>query len=173
MVRYTSLTKATALVVLTALLLPVVSGCFRMQLETKQLDQSVYLSSKTPKTYTRLKDFTVNTNGSWAIFGLVTLNTPELSSILKDEITRQQGDAVINLTIQSQTTFTDGLIGFIALLGLIYQPRTVIVTGTVVSFDKTSSLRLSPSADFMYSRQSNGVVYRTEEIVNEQTKFNF
>lgn len=169
MIRRTALHKFTALILAASFCC---AGCFRMQLDTPQLEQSVYLSSKTPKPFTRLKEFTVRTNGSWAIFGLITLKTPELSAIIKEEIARQQGDAVINLTIKTQTTFGDGLIGAVALLGLIYQPRSVFVTGTVVTFNKESSLGPERTIDLVAVPSSGGEVYRADGFVNGDTELN-
>jgi hypothetical protein len=145
-----------------------------MELDALQLEQSVYVSSKTPAPFVRLKEFSIRTNGSWGVFGLLTLKKPELASILKEEIARQQGDAVINLTIRTQTTFGDALIGIVSVLGLIYQPRSVFVTGTVVSFTKESSMLPLRSADLVAVQQSGGECFRidgVDGIVNSETAF--
>ncbi|MFA5835047.1 MAG: hypothetical protein WDA22_16335 [Bacteroidota bacterium] len=162
--------RYTALVLLATF---IVSGCFRMQLDTISLDRSVYLSSSSPKAYTRLKEFTVNTKGSWAIFGLVTLSKPDLSELIKEEISRQNGDAIINLTIKTQTTFGDGFFTVIALLGLIYHPRTVIISGTVVSFNKESSLRSVESINLVCIQNAFETEYRAHGFVDENTELNF
>jgi len=144
-----------------------------MELDMISLDRSVYLSPNAPKEYTRLKEFTFDTKGSWAIFGLVTLSKPDLSELIKEEISRQNGDAVINLTIKTQTTFGDGFFTVIGLLGLIYHPRTVIVSGTVVSFTKETSLRPLNRIDLICIQQAAMVEYRADGFVDEHTELNF
>lgn len=149
------------------------SGCMPMQLETKELVQSVFLSSKTPVPYTRLKEFSATTKGAWAFFGAITVSKPDLSGVINEEIERQNGNAIINLTIKTQTTFTDGLIGTLALLGLIYQPRTVFVSGTVVSFDQQESPKPAESTLLKVQYESGLAIYQTTDIVNEKTEFHF
>lgn len=149
------------------------AGCFRMQLDTKGVQEPIYLSSKTPKEYTHLKTFELETNGSWFFFGLGEIKKPEISQLIKDEIASQQGDAVINLTIRSQTTFKDGFMTVISLLGLFYSPRTVIVSGTVIAFNKESNIQPSESIRLEEKQDDRFTVYSTDRLVNEKTKIIF
>lgn len=113
------------------LLLLFTAGCTQMVIEANRVRQNVYFGHgiETEK-FTRVGEFTATSRGSWALFGLVPLNQPDLQEILKREISRLNGNGVINLKIITQQTFVDGLISAVTL-GL-YSVRTMKVSGTVV-----------------------------------------
>lgn len=120
-------TRAPLLVVLAAVAM---SGCYAMDIDTTGLDRTVYMSREGATEMERVARFETDTRASWLLWGLVELGEPEVASAIRREIRREDGTAVVDVELVTQTTFIDGLISALTLG--IYAQRTTFVTGTVV-----------------------------------------
>lgn len=162
--------KTLLVMLLSASLL---TSCTKMGLDVSDLQSDIYLASTSTSDYTRLKQFTVKGKAGWLFFGAVSTKKFDLSAALKDEISKQNGDAIINLTIKTQTTFVDGLVTIIALVGLLYIPRTVVVSGTVVDINEASGLRPQNAAEVVFVTQENESYYVVSGIIDAGTTLEY
>lgn len=86
-----------------------VTGCMTVELSSNSSD-AIMMSGEPNRDYTIVRSFSVPQKGWFALFDLVTVNNPNVQKTLNDELKRSGGDAIINVSIQGQTTFTDALI---------------------------------------------------------------
>ncbi len=106
------------------------SGCYAMDLDTTGLDRTVYMSRDGAVEMERVARFETDTRGSWLLWGLVELGEPDVASAVRRELRREDGTAVVDMELVTQTTFIDGLISALTLG--IYGQRTTFITGAVV-----------------------------------------
>jgi hypothetical protein len=106
------------------------SGCYAMDIDTTGLDPTVYLNREGAVEMERVASFEADTRASWLLWGLVDLGDPDVGEIVRHEVRRENGTAVVDVEIATQTTFMDGFISALTL-GL-YGQRTTFVRGTVV-----------------------------------------
>lgn len=106
------------------------SGCFAMDIDVTGLDPTVYVNREGAGDMERVARFETDTRASWLLWGLVELGEPRVGAAVRREIQREDGTAVVDVEIVTQTTFLDGLIS--ALTFGLYSQRTTFVTGTVV-----------------------------------------
>ncbi len=144
------------------------SSCFKMKIESSALQDGLYLSSNTPKQFITIGEFKTSDKASWALIGLIKLRDADLTGVIRNMITKYNGNAVINLTIKTQETFSDRLIALLNL-GLFYWPRTMFVTGTVVTVEENASLQPKQSAGLVYVEGINGGYYVIHGLINENT----
>jgi len=147
------------------------AGCYNMPLDTNALKSRVYLSSESGAEYTRKGDFTTSSKAAWAFFGAIPLKKADLANILDEEISKQNGDAVINLTIKTQHTFVDQLIGAVTLT--LYHPRTVFLTGTVISINNGVFRQPQKEAQMVFVENGEKSYFLIPGIINANTLIHF
>ena len=132
---------------LIAVLILTSTGCMTVLLTTEGIEKPVGMTSNVNKEFTIVKHFIRHSKGYFIIFNLVTLSDPKLKDLVNNEILAGQGDAVINVKIEGQTTFIDGFasvgLGFIgglaappfgSLLGDLFGMRTYTIEGDVIKY---------------------------------------
>jgi len=140
-----------------------------MSIDSTNMSQRVYLSAANEtEKYTRLARFNSSAKGSWVFFGLSPLKQPDLEKLLKREISKQNGNGIVNLQIITQQTFMDGFISVITF-GL-YSLRTMKISGTVVKFNTDmSSIPEGPSYDLNYDDNNNTMIIEFDGLIDEKT----
>nr|MBP9212404.1 hypothetical protein [Bacteroidota bacterium] len=69
----------------------------------------------------------------FAFFNLVTMSEPQIGTIIREEMQSAQGDAVANVSIQGQTSLTDGGVSLLlSALGLAAAPPLGFAAGYLV-----------------------------------------
>jgi hypothetical protein len=87
----------------------VCTGCMTVDLGAS-LETPVSMSGAPAEDYTVVRHFEQKDKAWFTLFDLATVENPDVSNVLATELKRTPGDAVINVQIQGQTTFIDGLI---------------------------------------------------------------
>ena len=67
---------------------------------------------------------------AWLFWGISIKDHPDVGEVIDKEVSKLDGDGVINLEIKSTQTFLDGFLGVITIG--IYTRRTLQISGTVV-----------------------------------------
>lgn len=117
-------------------------GCAHMNIDSSNAESSILMGSGNGAAgYTRLGEFSVIKVGDWLFWGLSIKNHPDIGKVIDKEVSKQNGDGVINLEIKTTKTFLDGFLGIITLG--IYTRKTVEISGIVVKH--TSSEESTPS----------------------------
>jgi len=118
---------------LTALILLVFASCTTVSFEGLQMQNDMDGYSVVTDFEIELKDRQLL--GAGTGYGLLSLNQPDerIFEEIRREIDKVSGDAAVNVTIQYKNTFGDffwngDTVG-------IYSPRTIVVTGQIVSFN--------------------------------------
>jgi hypothetical protein len=121
-------------------------GCMTVNLTAEGIEKPAAMSSNVNKKFTIVKHFSRDVKGIFLIFDLVTVSDPKINDIIRNELVAGQGDAVINIKIQGQTTFIDGLVpvaagvagSFLSPLGVFASNliglRTYTVEGDVIKY---------------------------------------
>lgn len=124
-------------------------GCMTVQLSTDGIDKTVAMTSDVNKTFTIVRRFNQDLKGWFTLFNLITITDPRVSDLVRNELSAARGDAVINLRIQGQTTFVDGLIPIaLGIVGGLAAPpfgffasnligvRTYTVQGDIIKYSE-------------------------------------
>ncbi|MEJ2503822.1 MAG: hypothetical protein P8177_11020 [Gemmatimonadota bacterium] len=108
------------------------AGCYKMDIDARDLEPHVYLTDDASpgESPQRVGEFEAETSASWALWGLVDLDEPDVAGALARAIADADGTAATNVSIVTQITFMDGFLAAITL-GL-YGRRTTFIEGTVV-----------------------------------------
>ncbi|MGC9093724.1 MAG: hypothetical protein ACP5JH_10825 [Bacteroidota bacterium] len=138
--------KVIMLSIITLSLLSFV-GCMTVQLTSEGVDKPASMTSNVNKKFTIVKHFSRDLKGWFTIFNLVTISNPKVDEVIRNELVASQGDAVINIKIQGQTTFLDGFIPVaLGTIGALVAPpwgfyassligvRTYTVEGDVIRY---------------------------------------
>jgi hypothetical protein len=131
-----TLRKTVALITLVAIV--ALSGCATVMYDARSLGMPASLGEAGSTGYTVLSSFEINDKAAW-VLGLVPANKPAgdnqdyLATLLAEEIRKAGGDAVINVTLRTQTQPLDILVSIVTLG--IYPTRTATITGDVIRFD--------------------------------------
>ena len=86
------------------------------------------------KNYTVVGSFSITITEVSFIYKLVTINNPgsELEDILKEQIVKYKGDAVINLKLTYHITLIQYIL--ISITGKIFTPASVTIEGDVIRY---------------------------------------
>ena len=108
-------------------------GCAHMNIDVDNAESSILMGRGNESvSYTRMGDFSVVKEGAWLFWGIRKKDHPDVGELIDKEVSKQNGDGVINLEIKSTTTILDGFLGVITLG--IYSRRTIDISGTVVEY---------------------------------------
>jgi hypothetical protein len=125
--------KSIALVAISALVLLILASCTTVSFQGLQMQKDL-------ESYSVVKDFEITMKDTKALgagtgYALISLNQPDerIFEEIRREIDKVSGDAAIDVTIEYKTTFTDMLLN--SVTGTLYSPRTIKVTGTIVSYN--------------------------------------
>jgi hypothetical protein len=125
--------KPIRLAALTGLVLFVLASCTTVSFQGLQMQKDL-------ESYSVVKEFEITMKdtqllGSGTGYGLISLNQPDerIFQEIRREIDKVSGDAAIDVTIEYKTTFTDMLLN--GATAALYSPRTIKVTGTIVSYN--------------------------------------
>ncbi len=106
-------------------------SCAHMNIDSSNSESNILLGSGNDDAgYTRMGEFSVIKEGDWLFWGLSIKNHPDVGKLIDQEVSKQNGDGVINLEIKTTKTFFDGFLGIITLG--IYTRKTVEISGIVV-----------------------------------------
>lgn len=138
--------RKTIAIAFIALSLAIFAGCMTVQLTAEGVEKPASMTSNVNKKFTIVKHFSRDVKGIFLVFNLVTISEPKVNEIIRNELVAGQGDAVINIRIQGQTTFIDGLVPVAAGLGAAFLSpfgvfasyliglRTYTVEGDVIKY---------------------------------------
>ena len=116
-------------------------GCAHMNIDADNAESSILMGrGNESASYTRIGDFSVVKEGAWLFWGFSKKDHPDVGEVIDKEVSKQNGDGVINLEIKSTTTFLDGFLGVITLG--IYSRRTMEISGTVVKYTSSEDFML-------------------------------
>jgi len=108
-------------------------GCAHMNIDADNAESSILMGrGNESASYARIGDFSVVREGAWLFWGISKKDHPDVGEEIDKEVSKQNGDGVINLEIKSTKTFLDGFLGVITLG--IYSRRTIEISGTVVKY---------------------------------------
>ena len=140
--------KRTVSIGIGVLLLVALTGCQTVDLKAN-LEKQADFTGNAQKDYKVIRHFENEIKGYFTLFDLVTIQNPDIEHIIRSELKRSDGDAVINLKIQGQTTFLDGVIpallsvtgayltlpyGYGSIAGSLISMRTFTVEGDVIRY---------------------------------------
>ncbi len=120
--------KTTFVAVLVATVLLVAPGCYTLN--------QMNAPTGTQIEITNIKNATTSEHvvlTKWVnhfIVGLVTPSDPDIGRMLADEVKARGGKAAVNVRINYQMTFVNGLLNF--LTASIYNPFTLTVEADIV-----------------------------------------
>ena len=80
--------------------------------------------------YTRLGEFSVLKTGGWLFWGTTKIGHPDVGKVIDKEISKLNGNGVINLEIKSERTSLDVVIGLFTYF--FYTRRSIQISGVVV-----------------------------------------
>jgi hypothetical protein len=120
--------KHVAILLLTLALIVVASGCYTVNGIGTPADATISMSNH--PTGAVIKHFTITSKVHHLIYGLVTLNDPEIAKTVSDEVKAAGGTSAINVRFRYEMTFVDGLVNTITFA--VYNPFTLTVEGDVV-----------------------------------------
>ncbi len=122
------------------------TGCMTVNLGAEGYDKTASLTSA-EKKFTIVEHFKKHLKGWFTLFDLITISNPNIGEFLNKETISAHGDAVVNIKIEGQTTFIDGLIPFTlevigsiaappggAALGALISSRTYTIEGDVIKY---------------------------------------
>ena len=106
-------------------------GCAHMNIDSVNSESSILMGrGGEDARYTRMGEFNVVKVGAWLFWGISKKDHPDVGEVIDKEVSKLDGDGVINLEIKTTRTFLDGFLGVITLG--IYGRRTLQISGTVV-----------------------------------------
>jgi hypothetical protein len=117
-----------AVVAVLVLLTVGFSGCYTLNAIGTPSDLTISMSNQPAGTM--VKHFSVNMKVHHLIYGLVTLNSPDIAKAVSDEVKSSGGSHAVNVKLTYQMTFVDGLVN--AITFSVYSPFTMILEGDVV-----------------------------------------
>ena len=117
-----------ALIAVLVLLAVGFSGCYTLNAIGTPSDTAISMSNQ--PSGTMIKHFSMSMKVHHLIYGLVTLNDPEIAKAVSDEVKASGGTHAINVKITYQMTFVDGLVNMITFS--VYNPMTMVLEGDVV-----------------------------------------
>jgi hypothetical protein len=120
--------KQGAILLLMLALVVVASGCYTVNVIGTPADQALSLSNHPSGTL--VKHFSTSIWVHHIIAGLVPLNDPDVAKILSDEVKASGGTHAVNIKVNYQMTFVNGLLNVITFQ--IYNPCTLTIEGDVV-----------------------------------------
>ena len=144
--------RVIALVLVGVLL---VSSCMTVNMEA-QGEVPVSMSGEREREYRVLRRFEETDHAWFTLWDLVTVDDAEVQEVVQEVVQDAGGDAAINVAIEGQTTFVDGLIPVgvgigVGLIGSAINPfvgpslaslgaamvtrRTFTVTGDVIAYE--------------------------------------
>ncbi len=125
--------KRSAWVPVVLCLFVILSGCSTVELSTRSLDVPVSFTGNVNKKFVVVKHFRREEKGWFAFFNLVTMSEPQIGTIIREEMQSAQGDAVANVSIQGQTSLTDGGVSLLlSAIGLAAAPPLGFAAGYLV-----------------------------------------
>ncbi len=104
------------------------SGCYTLNAIGTPSDTTISMSNQPAGTM--IKHFSLSMKVHHLIYGLVTLNDPEIAKAVTDEVKSAGGVRAVNVKITYQMTFVDGLVNMITFS--VYNPMTMVLEGDVV-----------------------------------------
>lgn len=120
--------KQGAILLLTLALIVGASGCYTVNGIGTPADPAISMSNH--PTGAMLKHFTIAAKVHHLIYGLITLNDPDIAKAVSDEVKAAGGTNAINVKFVYQMTFIDGLCNLITFA--VYNPFTLTIEGDVV-----------------------------------------
>jgi len=110
-----------------------VLGCYRMTYETA-MTRPVLMTGEPGVKYKLIRHFEKTVRPIWILWGLLPIRGVNLGEVLKEEL--REGDAIINLTVESKQGPVDIGIGCLSslILPVGIDTRTVTIKGDVVKF---------------------------------------
>lgn len=124
--------KSSAVVLLFTLIL-LLPGCSTVELSTRSLDVPVSFSGNVNKKFVVVKHFRREAKAWFVFFNIVTISEPEVGAIIKEEMLSALGDAVANVSIQGQTSLSDGGVSLlVSAIGLAVAPPLGFAAGYIV-----------------------------------------
>lgn len=120
--------KWTTLLFVLVILAVAISGCYTVNVIGTPADQPLSLSNQPSGTL--VKHFSTSVWVHHLIAGLVPLNDPDVAKILSDEVKASGGTHAVNIKVNYQMTFVNGLLNVITWE--IYNPFTLTIEGDVV-----------------------------------------
>ena len=116
-------------------------GCAHMNIDADNAESSILMGrGNESASYTRVGEFSVVKVGAWLFWGTSIKDHPDVGKVIDKEVSKLDGDGVINLEIKSTQTFLDGFLGVITLG--IYTRRTLQISGTVVKITSSEDSML-------------------------------
>lgn len=134
----------------------VLSSCMTVNIEG-QGEVPVSMSGERERDYRVLRRFEQTDRAWFTLWDLVTVNDAEVQEVVQEVVENAGGDAAINVAIEGQTTFVDGLIPVgvgvgAGVIGAAINPvlaptmaslaaamvtrRTFTVTGDVITYEE-------------------------------------
>lgn len=139
--------KRIVVIILGVLYFSTFVGCMTVPISSGGVYKPVAMTSSVNKKANIIKHFKTEFKSWFTLYNLIPLNDPKVNELLNNELNGTQGDAIINLKIEGQTTFTDGLIPVVVgVIGTIVAPpygsyasalvgaRTYTLEGDVVKY---------------------------------------
>ena len=106
-------------------------GCAHMNIDADNAESDILMGrGGEGAEYTRMGEFNVVEVGAWLFWGISKKDHPDVGEVIDKEVSKLDGDGVINLEIKTTRTFLDGFLGVITLG--IYGRRTIQISGIVV-----------------------------------------
>ena len=120
--------KRTVLFLVLAVFAVAISGCYTVNVIGTPADQTLSLSNHPSGTL--VKHFSTSIWVHHVILGLVSFGDPDVAKILSDEVKAAGGTHAVNVKVNYQATFVNGLLNIIT--ASIYNPFTLTIEGDVV-----------------------------------------
>lgn len=120
--------KSLSMLLFLVLVASVLSGCYTVNVIGTPADQALSLSNQPSGTLVR--HFSTSIWVHHLIWGLVPLNDPDVAKILSDEVKASGGTHAVNIKVNYQATFINGLLNLITWQ--LYNPFTLTIEGDVV-----------------------------------------
>jgi hypothetical protein len=108
------------------------AGCYKMDVDARGLQPHLYMSGHqaAPTELQTAGTFDIEARQGWLLWGLSPLRSPDIESLVAEEVRLRGGSGVASTTITTENTFVDGLLSALTLG--IYSRRTIRVEGVIV-----------------------------------------
>lgn len=117
-------------------------GCSNMNINSSNSVSSIFLGGGNESIeYTPMGEFNVVKAGGWVFWGTLKIDHPDVGKVIDKEVSKLNGNGVINLEIKSERTFVDVATGFITLF--FYTRRSIRISGVVIRHTYNENLLLS------------------------------
>ena len=120
--------KSLSMLLFVVLVASILSGCYTVNVIGTPANETLSLSNQPSGTL--VKHFSTSMWVHHIIAGLVPLNDPDVAKILSDEVKASGGTRAVNIKINYQMTFVNGLCNIITFQ--IYNPCTLTIEGDIV-----------------------------------------